>query len=127
MTTGLARSGFDIDLDEAEMREGVLRDILRARGPYIELKSDKRCPETGNLFIEYRQKGRPSGIAVTESQWWATEFFPDRFIIVPYPVMLDRALAAHRERIRKGQAPVRGGDFNRYDGILVPFRRLIEP
>jgi hypothetical protein len=120
MTVGLARSGFDIDLAEGKLREGVLRKALAANGRLIELKSDKRYKETGNLFVEYRQKGRPSGIAVTECQWWATEFLPDRFIIVPYAVMLDRAMRAHLE----GRT-VKGGDNNLYDGVKVPLHWLL--
>lgn len=113
MTTGLSRAGFDIDLREGQAREDALVHVLlRSK---VEVKSDKRCHETGNLFIELRQKTNPSGISITEASWWAFEYMPDRWLLLPVELVqtaVDRAL---RER-----GPVKAGDFNNYDGVLVP-------
>ena len=36
----------------------------------IEVKSDRRTKETGNLFIEYYSRKKPSGIETTSADWW---------------------------------------------------------
>jgi hypothetical protein len=115
VTTGLARAGFDIDLRYGQLREGRLAQILAALGPLIEVKSDTKARSTGNLFLEYRQKGRPSGLAKTEAQWWAFEIDEDVWLIVPFRRL--RAAAARAYRLGR---TARGGDFNNYDGVLVP-------
>ena len=88
----------------------------------VEVKSDAIARRTGNLFIEYRQKGRPSGISVTEADYWAFEYDDDCWLVVPTDRLREVArgiYANHPERRR------RGGDFNQYEGVLVPIHQLI--
>jgi len=40
----------------------------------IECKLDLMCEKTGNLAIEYEHTGKPSGIWVTKSKYWAIAF-----------------------------------------------------
>jgi hypothetical protein len=83
-----------------------------------ELKSDEQCQTTGNLFIEFEQKGRPSGIAVTEAECWATQFRHDCYVLVPTRQM--KKLCEREKRI------VRGGDYDNYRGYLVPWMDLLK-
>lgn len=122
MTRGPARSGFDLDLAHGEYREGALAEILRASGPLIEVKSDGKCRETGFLFIEYQQKGRPSGIKTTEAQWWAFEYYDNFWLIVP----TERLKRAARRAWHAGNRRA-GGDNNAYEGVLVPLVWLTAP
>ena len=88
----------------------------------VEVKSDAIARRTGNLFVEYRQRGRPSGIAVTEAEYWAFEYDQDCWLVVPTQRLLEITREVYRdypERRRKG------GDFNLYDGVLVPIRLLL--
>jgi|APCry1669189534_1035231.scaffolds.fasta_scaffold19799_3 hypothetical protein len=42
-----------------------------------EIKTDFKCAplfDTGNLFIEYECRNRPSGISVTQADWFVTYF-----------------------------------------------------
>lgn len=42
-----------------------------------EIKTDVKCAplfDTGNIFIEYESRGKPSGISVTKSDWFVTHF-----------------------------------------------------
>ena len=42
-----------------------------------EIKTDVKCAplfDTGNIFIEYESRGKPSGIQVTKSDWFVTYF-----------------------------------------------------
>lgn len=121
MATGLGRSGFDLDLKHGKLREEALGAILRG-DQKVEIKSDGKCRETGNLFIEYRQKGRPSGIAVTEADYWAFEFADDNWLIVPTGKLKAIARQAYMDpRNRK-----RGGDYNEYEGVLVRIESLVK-
>lgn len=113
MTTGLSRAGFDLDLREGQAREDALAHVLlRSK---VEVKSDKGCRRTGNLFIELRQKTQPSGFATTEADWWAFEYDDDRWLFLPRGVVDEAVQRAYRE----GRT-AKGGDFNNYDGVLVP-------
>jgi len=115
MTKGLSGAGFDIDLSEGKARESSLASILCERSTKVEVKSDKKCRHTGNLFIEFEQPSGPSGIATTEAGWWAFEFLDDCWLALPTQRVKELARRAYREgRIRQG------GDYNNYRGVLVP-------
>ena len=45
----------------------------------IEVKSDRRTKETGNLFIEYESRGKPSGISTTKADVWFYYIEPTDF------------------------------------------------
>ena len=63
-------SKFDIDLSWGQIFEKKLEDILRNKK--IEVKTERDIWKvSGNIAIEYQYKGRKSGIAVTEAEWWA--------------------------------------------------------
>ena len=51
--------GFDLEFE----RDG--RDNLK-----IEVKEDLLYSKTGNVAVEYRSRGKDSGITTTESEWW---------------------------------------------------------
>lgn len=120
MTTGVARAGFDIDLAYGTSREDAFRHVLN--GATVEVKSDRECRRTGNLFIEYRQKGRPSGIAVTTADYWAFEYDDDCWLVVPIERLRSVARDVYRSRpdLRR-----KGGDFDLYDGVVVPIHMLM--
>lgn len=81
MTEGRSGAGFDIDLRNGQAREDALVYVfLRA---LVEVKSDRKARETGNVFVEYRQPSGLSGIATTTAQWWAFEIDDDVWILVP--------------------------------------------
>lgn len=126
MADGIARSGWDIDLLDGKAREDAFAHVLcQAR---VEVKSDHKCRETGRLFVEIRQRGkadgkwRLSGLAVTQADWWAFEVHDDRWLVVP-----TWQLKAIAKRVweRDPKAVRRGGDFNGYEGVLVPLQALV--
>lgn len=120
MTEGLSGAGFDIDLRKGKAREGSLAAILRDAGPRIELKSDKICRRTGNLFIEYEQPTGASGIATTDADLWCFEFDDNCWLILPVERLRELARRAYKEgRITKG------GDGNKYHGVLLPIVWLV--
>ncbi len=120
MAEGIAREGFDIDLRHGLAREDALVDVfLKAK---VEHKCDEKARRTGNLFIEYRQKGRPSGIAVTTADWWAFEFDDETWLIVPTEKLKRLARLAYQQNRR-----AKGGDNNLYEGVLLPTEWLVRP
>jgi hypothetical protein len=120
MAEGIAREGFDIDLRHGLAREDALVDVfLKAK---VEHKCDEKARRTGNLFIEYRQKGRPSGIAVTAADWWAFEFDDETWLIVPTEKLKRLARLAYQQNRR-----AKGGDNNLYEGVLLPTEWLVRP
>lgn len=43
---------------------------FKHNGLAYEVKSDRRAHQTGNLCIEYEHTNRPSGISITEADFW---------------------------------------------------------
>jgi hypothetical protein len=63
------RKKFDLDLAYGEVREDKIAAMLT--GKKIEVKSERDLwQKTGNICIEYKSYGKPSGIDATESDYW---------------------------------------------------------
>ena len=63
------RKKFDIDLEYGQVREKLVADMLQDKK--IEVKSERdKWQKTGNIAIEYDCYGKPSGISVTEADYW---------------------------------------------------------
>ena len=118
MAVSIAREGFDLDLRHGQAREDALVHVMLAS--QVEVKSDGLARRTGNLFIEYRCRGRASGLAVTTADRWAFEYDDGAWLIVPTDRVRDlarRALAEDRRAI--------GGDDHASEGALVPLRWFV--
>lgn len=120
MSDGLARQGFDIDLRDGEAHEDALvHTFLQDK---VEVKADFKAARTGNVFIEYQQKGRPSGIAITEAHYWAIHVVGNGWAIIPTERLKALARAAYNDPALR----VKGGDHNLYDGVLIPIDWLLQ-
>ena len=63
------RKKFDIDLQYGTVREEKIADMLQNKK--MEVKSERDLwQKTGNICIEYKSYGKPSGIDATESDYW---------------------------------------------------------
>jgi hypothetical protein len=82
----MKNSDWDIDLRDGLLGESKIAKLLHIET--IEVKTDRRWMETGNLFIEescfYQGSGSwaPSGIAVSKASHWAF-VLENNVIIVP--------------------------------------------
>lgn len=124
MTDGFTRRGFDIDLRQFQQNEANLAMYLMSRGVHtIEHKRDCGTVRTGNLFIEYAQPSGRSGIATTTADMWSFEYDVGHWLLVP----TNRLKAISRVAYKMDEKRARGGDGNRYKGVLVPIRWLIPP
>ena len=114
---------FDIDLSWGQMFEKKLEDILRNKK--IEVKTERDIWKvSGNIAIEYQYKGRKSGIAVTQAEWWA-HILQDNEDIKCILLMPTEELkrVARKHLLDK---KVIGGDNNNSKMVLVPIHELMK-
>ena len=119
---------FDIQLSAAMVAERRLGEIF-ASGKFerIELKTEKwQWRRTGNIAIEYRRAGRPSGISTTQADYWFHELLNDDgrtmgYLVFPVPYLKELCRAAIKaRRFVKG-----GGDGGLSDIVLLRVRDLL--
>ena len=118
----MKNSKFDIDLAKGIEMEETFKKYME--GDKVEVKSERHIWETtGNHFVEYECRGKPSGIAVTESDYWVLMLVKDDKPVMTYVVPMDvmKELTRtyfHKEKITKG------GDDNLSMGVLVPIKEI---
>ena len=110
-------STFDIDLRRGLYGEGLLMDLLRKGNELIEVKTDYRAHETGNIAVELECRGKPSGLTTTEADYWA-------FII---PGLDNSIILQRKERVMKlcqDKPTVMVGDGKASKCVLLPIRSM---
>jgi hypothetical protein len=121
-------SKFDFQLSAALINERRLAEIFSAaKIEKIELKSETWLWErTGNICIEYRQNGRPSGIDATEADYWVHELRRAErtlcYLMFPIERLRELARAAYAD----GHYRERGGDGGRFGNILIPLSEILK-
>lgn len=112
-------SDFRHDLTIGKETEKIYADIFK--GNKIEIKDDSKHSErTGNVFIEYESRGKPSGIATTEADYWAIRTSEDTFVTVSTKKLKEIA-----RRYIGTKRDIRGGDNNSSLGVLLPRHELL--
>lgn len=112
-------SNFRYDLKVGQATEELLGSILEDHT--IEVKDDSaKSAKTGNVFIEFKSRGKRSGIAKSHAQWWAIRTSEDTFVIISA-----KKLKKVCRKYYKLKKIVRGGDSNTSWGILVPREELL--
>ena len=110
-------SDFRYDLEVGQVAEAGLADIFENKK--IEVKRDLKSKETGNIFIEYESRGKPSGLATTESDFYC---FVIEHLYIILPTIKVKQIA---KRYIGTSRDVRGGDNNTSCGILIRLKDLI--
>jgi hypothetical protein len=118
---GKTQKNFDIDIEYGRQGENYLLDILETKR--IEVKTDRIAHITGNVAVEYRYKGRPSGIATTEADYWSFLLYDMTTIIM---VPTDKLKSIARAKYKQDQITL-GGDENASEMILIPINELTKP
>lgn len=113
-------SDFKYDLALGQLTENELGQILSDKT--IEVKDDsKHSSRTGNVFIEYESRNKPSGIAKTKADYWSIKMAEDCFVLIKTSKL------KHMCRNHIGtDRDVLGGDNNTSRGILLPTIELIK-
>lgn len=116
---------FKIDLLEGEAGERLTKEILIGEHGTVEVKRDWRVSETGNVAIEFKCRGKRSGIEISTATWWAIVLDGAKYgheVVVLIKRKRLRSIAA--EYYHKGHW-TRGGDDYQSRMVLVPVRELV--
>ena len=128
-------SDFRHDLRIGKMGELLLGKLLS--NTTVEVKLDFATYRTGNFYIEYSSRGKPSGIATTEADYWvliaASEkgcrhkdnevFMEEDDILYLVIVSTNRLKDLCRAKYERKNVP--GGDENTSLGVLIKATDLL--
>ena len=104
---GGAFAAFDLDLRYGQSGEGIVEDLLLGTVQQtVEVKTDRRWQDTGNIFVETecwsikKQEFVPSGIMVSESEYYAflLPVGERKPLMVYYPTSLVKRVIAEKGR-----------------------------
>ena len=114
-------SSFYYDLKIGEEAEDWVKSLL-SKGNKIEVKNDNIIHKTGNLFIEYESRGKPSGLATTEANYWIYRMSKlNSALILPTDTLKNVCRIYYKEKKYLRQ----GGDNNTSKGFLIPLINLL--
>lgn len=114
--------GWDVDLGHGLAGEGTLLDAVRGR---VEVKRDRLAWNTGRVVVEYRNRGKASGISVTTARWWAFVFDgPDGEVQSIVLVPVERLKKLAREAFARG-GEQHGGDCGESAFVFVSLAALV--
>jgi hypothetical protein len=85
---------------------------------------DRQTKQTGNVYIEYQSRGKPSGIKTTKADKWAY-ILQDGCILIVDTELLKKALR-YLIKAKLCVKDMPGGDNNTSLGVLVSVERLME-
>tara|TARA_R100000734_G_C3318204_1_gene112121 strand:+ start:1384 stop:1764 length:381 start_codon:yes stop_codon:yes gene_type:complete len=117
---------FDIDLDFGKVYEEKIRELFEGDGS-IEVKTERDIwADTGNVAIEIKSRGKPSGISTTEAKWWIHNFTIEGDMKFSMIFKVDKLRKAIRHMYANELASiVKGGDDNTSELVLAPISTLI--
>ena len=107
---------FKYDLKVGQIKEKELAEIFSNK--LVEVKYDLKALDTGNVYVEYYSRGKPSGISTSHSDFYCFAFGYTFHLI---------SLKELKERCRKHLNTKRdkvGGDNDTSKGILLPLKEL---
>jgi hypothetical protein len=79
---------FSHDLAYGKSEEKFIHELFSEDGEIkIEVKSDRKAQFTGNVYIEYESRKKPSGISTTQSDYYIFKFFFGLVLGVPIKVL----------------------------------------
>jgi len=126
LTEGYCK-GFDIDLEFGKMGEEFTQKVFEGNSK-VEVKTERDIWEkTGNIAIEMRCKGKPSGISTTESDVWIHLLSVNSVIkggfLFKVGELKDKIKKLHESGNLK---MVMGGDDNLSQMALLPIKELFD-
>ena len=126
MTEGYCK-GFDIDLEFGKMGEEFVSEVLEGNSK-VEVKTERDIwKKTGNIAIELRCKGKPSGVSTTESTVWIHLLAYKGAIEGGFLFKVDELKDKIKKLHNKGNLNlVMGGDDNASQMALLPIGELFK-
>ena len=126
---------FKYDLELGQLGEMLVGKLLSSRT--IEVKFDFGCYHTGNFYIEYQSRNKPSGIATTKADYWmliAASEYGQRLKSyqeqiqkedILYAVLIETERLKDLCRSKPYKMGVKGGDSNTSLGVLIKAQTLL--
>jgi hypothetical protein len=119
---------FDIQLSQALQAEKRLAEIFSVKKiEKIELKTETwQWEQTGNICIEYKFNGEPSGIAATQADYWVHELRRDgeTLCYLMFPIERMKKVARHFHDI--GSKRAKSGDGGKSEVVLIPLAEVLK-
>ena len=112
-------SDFAYDLQLGLKGENLVYNMLS--NEKIEVKTDFQAKDTGNVFVEYKSRGKLSGISTTHAKWFCFVLSNENIIFVD-TIKLRNICREYLNTKRD----ILGGDNNTSKGILLPINQLIK-
>ena len=113
---------FDLDLQYGQVFEQKVADMLQ--NSTIEVKTEReKWKSTGNIVIEFESRGKPSGTATTEADYWFHNLALGEDIVMTlvFPTkILKNYIVQAMPRV------VRGGDNNTSRLYLLNLQDLVK-
>jgi hypothetical protein len=121
---GDERSKFDIQLGAARNDEDRLAAVLQ--NSKIELKTESfQWEQTGNIFIEYKSRGKPSGIAATQADYWCHELVRGNGTVFYLLMQTERLKQICRRKLNTPADKQFSGDDLAQRGIVLRISDLL--
>lgn len=116
---------FDIDLDFGKKGEMWVEELFEGRGK-VEVKTERgQWQATGNIAIEIKYKGKPSGISSTDADTWIHLLNSGDDLKKGFIFSVDYLKERIKELQSRGKIKiVSGGDNNDSLIVLVPIREI---
>ena len=117
--------GFDLDLKFGKLGEEFVRD-MQLGNRKIEVKTERDIwKTTGNIAIELRYKGNPSGLSTTDSNVWVHLLSYKGVIEGGFMFKVDLLKEKIKKLHKSGDLKmVMGGDDNMSQMALLPIKDL---
>ena len=109
---------FRYDLKLGQLGEKLLNEILNNKK--IEVKTDYKALNTGNLFIEYQSRNKPSGISISEADYYCFIISNEQLILIETKLLKEKC-----RLLLNTNRDVLGGDSNTSKGLLIKLKELI--
>ena len=124
------RAKFDLDLQYGQQGENWLR-WLGTDQAKVEVKTERDAwATTGNAVFEFKCRGKPSGIAITTSDYWVHIFkLGDATVlalVIPTLDLREYLREAYKRPESINARITHGGDDNAAEVILVPIPELMK-
>ena len=126
LTEGYCK-GFDLDLEFGKMGEEFTQQVFEGNSK-VEVKTERDIwVTTGNIAIEIRCNGKPSGLSTTESSVWVHLLAHNGAIKGGFLFKVDELKAKIKKLHENGDLKlVMGGDDNASQMALLPIKELFD-
>ena len=112
---------FKYDLEIGLEGERIVDDLFKNKR--IEVKRDSWIGRSGNIAVEYESRGKPSGIAKTQADYWLFIFskeYEDKVMLI---VETNKLKKVARNYYNKGSIKAMG-DSNTSYSVLIPIKDI---